>query len=109
MNERSLSIRWRNEAEVSVLCTLSRSWELSPRLLHGSLLSRLLAILHREKRTGRSGPACDIIDIVEESLRVRAGRVPGDKGKSGRSEALFMPVLNPKKRVFLEGVRKHKW
>lgn len=45
--------------------------------LNGSLLSLLLAMLHVEKRTGRSGPAIDATDDMEELPLVRAGRKPG--------------------------------
>ena len=76
VNERSLSARWRNEAEVSVLWALLRSSPLLP-ALNGSLLSLLLAMLHEEKRTGRSGPATDTTDDMEEELLVKAGRKPG--------------------------------
>ena len=69
MNERSLSARWRNVGVVSVVCAAA-----SPRappldepplsserpLDHGSWrLFLLLATLHREKRTGSSGPAAE--------------------------------------------------
>ena len=77
VNERSLSARWRNEAEVSVLWASLRSSPLPPALSNGSLLSLLLAMLHGENLTGRSGPATDTTDDMEEELLVKAGRKPG--------------------------------
>ena len=65
VNERSLSARWRNSAEVSVLVWAASDSLLlhdpeSSRMLHGSSVEcMLLATLIREKRTGRSGPALD--------------------------------------------------
>eukprot|EP00964_Phaeocystis_antarctica_P002817 scaffold1493_cov66-Phaeocystis_antarctica.AAC.3 len=93
VNERSLSARWRNEAEVSVLWALLRSSPLPPALsprLNGSLLSPVLAMLHGEKRTGRSGPATDTDDTTddrEELFRVKAGRKPGGGDARGGGDA----------------------
>lgn len=90
VNERSLSIRCRNDAEVSVHWALPPA---PPPWLNGSLLSLLLAMLHVEKRTGKSGPATDATDDMEELRLVRAGRKPA--GGDARSPGGWVPAGSP--------------
>jgi len=93
VNERPLSIRCRNEAEVRGCGAGEAQGAGTPREkpevgscgLHGSSwLSMLLAMLHREKRTGKSGPAAETSEQAEEVLILLSAHA-SEKGEDSLS------------------------